>query len=117
MAESPYACRGRTLLSGCGIGYFVASSMLPRVTLPGSGPIMSFKLTTIGPSGSPCGSLRSRTRWSACGAPWSPMMRFSLGLSGLSVPPVPTMYDGMVMNGPGPSGEICSCARRSFLHL
>ena len=85
--------------------------------LPGSGPIMSFMETTIGPSGSPCGLLRSRTSWSACGAPWSPMMRFSVGLSGLSVPPVPTMNDGMIKNGPGPSGESFSWARRSFMNL
>jgi hypothetical protein len=29
-------------------------------TVPGAGPIMSFRLATNGPSGSPCGLLRSR---------------------------------------------------------
>ena len=116
MAPLRYEWRGRGLVSGSGIGYRAGSSRVPRC-VPGSGPIISFMLTMSGPSGVPCGRLRSRKACSGCGIPWSPTMRFSLGLSGLSVPPVPTMYVGMMMNGPGPSGSIRSSARRSFLYL
>ena len=46
----------------------------------------------------------------ARGAEIRATIRFSFGLSGLSVPPVPTMYAGIVTNGPGPSGSIVPAA-------
>ena len=90
-AESLYVCLGRGLLSGSGMGYLDSSSRWPRGVVPGVGPIMLFMDTSGGPSGGPWGEFRSLISCSGWGEVWSPMIRFSSGLSGLSVPPVPTM--------------------------